>query len=565
MNRKYVFITGGVISALGKGIAAASIGAILESKGFSVSIQKVDPYLNIDPGTLSPIEHGEVYVTDDGIETDLDLGHYERFTSITTSKLNNVTTGQIYQNVINKERRGDYLGKTVQVIPHITDEIQDRIIACGKDVDVSIVEVGGTVGDIEGLPFLEAIRQFKRKLGKENICYIHLTLVPYSETAGEQKTKPTQNAVKTLRSYGIIPDILLCRSSESLNEDVKQKISLHCDLDIKNVISAPDVDCIYEVPIKFEEENLGDRIIERLSINVTDQSSQAPDPFLKSWRDLADKVKMISFSKVFKIVNVGIVGKYVKLIDAYKSLNEALIHAGVNNGIHVNIDWIEAEDIKNNLNSVERLEKCDCILVPGGFGSRGIEGKIFAASFARKNLIPYLGICLGFQVASIEFARNILGSLADSTEFCNTTPYPIIHLAKRWENTKGEVVKRNVKSNKGGTMRLGAYSCIVKSDTKAYKAYNKNLIHERHRHRYEFNNEYIKIFEENGFIISGFNPSGDHVEIIELESHPWFVCCQFHPEFKSRPFEPSPLFSHFLLAGSGFFDLKINKMEPSNS
>lgn len=542
---KYIFITGGVVSALGKGIAAAAIGALLEAKGFKVTIQKLDPYINVDPGTLSPFEHGEVYVTDDGCETDLDLGHYERFTSLVTSRVNNYTSGKIYFNVITKERRGDYLGHTVQVVPHVTDEIKEAIkSAAGQNnYDVVIVEVGGTVGDIEGLPFLEAIRQFRYDVGRENVLYIHLTLVPYVVSAGELKTKPTQHSVNSLRAIGIQPDILLCRADRPIPNSLKKKIALHCNLDFDSVISAHDVSTVYEVPINFKNEGLDLLIEKKLSLphRIGD---------ISLWEDVVYKIKNPKTE-----VNIAVVGKYVGLRDSYKSLNEALLHGGIANDAKVNILWINAEDIEKDGAKVH-LSEAHGILVPGGFGSRGVEGKIEAIRYARENKIPFFGICLGMQCAVIEVSRHLAGLRAHSTEFDPDTEHPVIYLMERWFNPKtNEYEIRTADSQKGGTMRLGAYPCVIKEDTRAFEAYKVKNISERHRHRYEFNNKYISILEEKGLVFSGTSPDGQLVEIVELKEHPWFLGCQFHPEFKSKPLKPHPLFRDFIRASL--------KMKPS--
>ncbi|MCS7203663.1 MAG: CTP synthase [Thermodesulfovibrio sp.] len=535
---KYIFITGGVVSALGKGIAAASIGALLEAKGFKVTLQKLDPYINVDPGTLSPFEHGEVYVTDDGCETDLDLGHYERFTNLVTSSVNNYTSGKIYFNVISKERRGDYLGHTVQVVPHITDEIKDAIKSTAKnsEYDVVIVEVGGTVGDIEGLPFLEAIRQFRYDVGRENVLYIHLTLVPYVKSAGELKTKPTQHSVNNLRAIGIQPDILLCRADRPIPPALKKKIALHCNLDFDSVISAHDVDTVYEVPLNFKKEGLDLLIEKKLSLphRVED---------LSLWEDVVYRIKNPKSE-----VNIAVVGKYIGLRDSYKSLNEALIHGGIANDTKINILWIDSENIEKD-GAKPYLREAHGVLVPGGFGTRGIEGKIEAIRYARENKIPFFGICLGMQCAVIEISRNLAKLKANSTEFDPDTENPVIYLMERWFDPRtGRYEIRSPESHKGGTMRLGAYPCIIKEGTKAYEAYKTKEISERHRHRYEFNNKYIPVLEEKGVVFSGTSPDGQLVEIIELREHPWFLGCQFHPEFKSKPFKPHPLFKAFISA-----------------
>ena len=533
---KYIFVTGGVVSALGKGIAAAATGALLEAKGLKVTLQKLDPYINVDPGTLSPFQHGEVYVTDDGAETDLDLGHYERFTSIRTSQANNFTTGKIYYNVITKERRGDYLGETVQVIPHITDEIKRAIKSVSDGYDVVIVEIGGTIGDIESLPFLEAIRQIRYDVGRENVLYIHLTLIPYIKTAGEIKTKPTQHSVKEIRGIGIQPDIILCRTEWPLPPDVKKKIAIHCNLDVDAVIAARDVDTIYEVPLMLHYEGLDHLISKKFNLNPI-------EPDLSPWKDIVRKIK-----EPKNEVTIAIVGKYTGLKDSYKSLMEALIHGGIANDARVNLQWIDSEEIE--VHGPERfLSEVDGILVPGGFGYRGIEGKVKAIQFAREKKIPYFGICLGMQCAVIEFARNVCGLSANSTEFDLNTKDPVIYLMERWYDYKKEGVEvRSESSHKGGTMRLGAYPCVLKEGTNALKAYGNKELSERHRHRYEFNNAYRGILTRHGLKISGLSPDGELVEMIEIEDHPWFVGCQFHPEFKSRPTDPHPLFRAFIEA-----------------
>ena len=534
-DTKFIFVTGGVISSLGKGLASASIGALLESRGLSVTIQKLDPYINVDPGTMNPFQHGEVFVTDDGAETDLDLGHYERFTSVKMGTDNNFTTGKIYYSVISKERRGDYLGGTVQVIPHITEEIKRSIRLVADGVDVVIVEIGGTIGDIESLPFLEAIRQFKTDAGKENVIYIHLTLVPYIATAGEVKTKPTQHSVKELRSIGIQPDILLCRTDRYLSKDIKAKIALFCNVGVDAVITAKDVESIYEVPLIFHGEGLDDKIIELLNIWTR-------APRLEAWEDLVRRIKNPGHS-----VKIAIVGKYTNLIESYKSLNEALYHGGFSNDCRVSLFFIDSENIDGN-NCGKILADADGILVPGGFGSRGVEGKICAARYARENKVPYFGICLGMQIAVIEYARNVAGMAgAHSSEFDEKTPFPVIYLMLSWYDEKTKAIqKRDIASEKGGTMRLGAYPCVLKEGTLAYSAYDAGEISERHRHRYEFNNEFKNKLEAKGLCVSGTSPSGDLVEIVEIKDHPWFLGCQFHPEFKSRPMKTHPLFKSFI-------------------
>jgi CTP synthase len=536
-NTKFIFVTGGVLSSLGKGLASASIGALLESRGLTVTIQKLDPYINVDPGTMNPFQHGEVFVTDDGAETDLDLGHYERFTSATMGQNNNFTSGKIYYSVISKERRGDYLGGTVQVIPHITDEIKDCIKRLANGVDVVIVEIGGTVGDIESLPFLEAIRQFRTDVGKENVIYIHLTLVPFIATSGEVKTKPTQHSVKELRSIGIQPDILLCRTDRFLSKDIKAKIALFCNVGVDAVITAKDVGCIYEVPMVFHHEGLDGKIVELLNI-----WTRAPK--LDHWNDLVAR-----FKDPQNEVTIAIVGKYVNLTESYKSLNEALHHGGVANSCKVKLSFVDSEKIDEE-SCPSLLNTADGILVPGGFGSRGIAGKICAARYARLNRTPYFGICLGMQTAVIEYARHVAGiEKANSSEFDELTPDPVIYLMTEWfDERTGTVQRRDTSSDKGATMRLGAYPCRLAQDSLARRAYREENISERHRHRYEFNNAYRGVLEEKGLFISGESPSGDLVEIVELRDHPWFLGCQFHPEFKSRPMIPHPLFREFIRA-----------------
>ncbi len=540
-NTKFIFVTGGVLSSLGKGLASAAIGALLESRGLTVTIQKLDPYINVDPGTMNPFQHGEVFVTDDGAETDLDLGHYERFTKAKLGRDNNFTTGKIYHAVITKERRGDYLGGTVQVIPHITDEIKKSIELVASGIDIVIVEIGGTIGDIESLPFLEAIRQFKADVGKDNVLYIHLTLVPFIPTAGEVKTKPTQHSVKELRSIGIQPDILLCRTDRYLSEDIKSKIALFCNVSSDAVITAKDVECIYEVPLIFHKEGLDEKIVEMLSI-----WTRAPQ--LEDWGRI---VKSLKEPELF--VTIAIVGKYVNLTESYKSLNEALVHGGIPNDCRVNLIFVDSEKIEEN-NCKQIFADVDGILVPGGFGSRGIEGKIYAAQYARESRVPFFGICLGMQIAVVEFARNVADMAgAHSQEFDEKTPYPVIYLMIEWYDDKtGTVQRRDIASDKGGTMRLGAYPCIMKKETFAYQAYVVSEISERHRHRYEFNNAFKDRLEGKGLIISGTSPNGELVEIIEIKDHPWFLGCQFHPEFKSRPMEPHPLFREFIRASLAY-------------
>jgi len=534
-NTKFIFVTGGVVSSLGKGLASAAIGALLESRGLTVTIQKLDPYINVDPGTMNPFQHGEVFVTDDGAETDLDLGHYERFTTAKLGRDNNFTTGKIYYSVINKERKGAYLGGTVQVIPHITDEIKNSIRLVAGGVDVVIVEIGGTIGDIESLPFLEAIRQFKVDAGKENVIYIHLTLVPYIATAGEVKTKPTQHSVKELRSIGIQPDILLCRTDRFLSKSIKDKIALFCNVSTDAVITAKDVDCIYEVPLFFHQEGLDDKIVELLNI-----WTRAPK--LQVWENIVRKLKEPEHS-----VTIAIVGKYTDLTESYKSLNEALYHGGISNDCKVNLEFIDSEKITDD-NCREILGTADGILVPGGFGPRGIKGKICAAKYAREQLVPFFGICLGMHIAVIEFSRNVAGlEYAHSAEFDKNTTDPVIYLMSEWYDYRTKTIqKRDVNSDKGGSMRLGRLSLLHKRRTLAHLAYNKIDISERHRHRYEFNNIYMERLEEKGLVVSGTSPDKELVEIIEVKEHPWFLGCQFHPEFKSRPMAPHPLFTDFI-------------------
>ena len=526
MKTKFIFVTGGVLSSLGKGLAAASISALLECRGLKVTNQKLDPYINVDPGTMSPFQHGEVFVTDDGAETDLDLGHYERFCSTCMGKSNNLTTGQVYYSVITKERRGDYLGKTVQVIPHITNEIKDYIRKTAAGFDVSIVEIGGTVGDIESLPFLEAIRQFRNEAGRENSIFIHLTWVPLIKTAGEVKTKPTQHSVKALREIGIQPDILLCRTENFLSEEIKSKIALFCNVEVNSVFTAKDVNCIYEVPLIFHREGLDAKIVELLNI-------WTGQPKLEVWEYVVNR-----FNNPPNEVCIGIVGKYVNLTDSYKSLNEALVHGGIANNCRVTLKFIDSEKIEAEGLGTS-LDDVDAILVPGGFGIRGIEGMILAVQRAREKKIPFFGICLGMQMAVVEYARNICGlNKANSSEFDPATPYPVIDLLPE---------QRNVKE-KGASMRLGAWPCVVEPDSFAFAAYEQKKISERHRHRYEFNNDYKKTLTDKGLRITGISPDGRLAEIVEIKDHPWFLGCQFHPEFKSRPIKPHPLFGSFIEA-----------------
>tara|TARA_B100000989_G_scaffold299060_1_gene292699 strand:+ start:14143 stop:15792 length:1650 start_codon:yes stop_codon:yes gene_type:complete len=533
---KYIFITGGVVSSLGKGIAAASLAAILESRGLKVTIIKLDPYINVDPGTMSPFQHGEVFVTEDGAETDLDLGHYERFIRRTTTQFNNFTTGRIYSNVISKERRGDYLGATVQVIPHITDEIKHSIISGTDDVDVALVEIGGTVGDIESLPFLEAIRQMRVNLGAANALFIHLTLVPYLGTAGEIKTKPTQHSVKELRSIGIQPDILICRSEMPLPEIERAKIALFTNVEERAVVSLPDLPSIYGIPIALFKQGLDQIVVERLQL-----SAKKAD--LSEWQGVVD-AELASRDKV----TIGMVGKYVNLADAYKSLNEALKHGGIKNRTKVDIRYIDAEDLEGD-NGTQVLTDLDAILVPGGFGERGTEGKILAAKYARENNVPYLGICLGLQVAIIDYARHVAGMEgAHSTEFDTETAYPVVGLITEWTTDDGAVERRSRDSDLGGTMRLGGYECHLQKGTLSHKLYGKSDVVERHRHRYEVNSNLVPDLEAAGLVVSGRSADGNLVEMIELKDHPWFIACQSHPEFTSTPRDGHPLFSGFIAA-----------------
>lgn len=523
---KFIFVTGGVISSLGKGLAAASIGGLLESRGLKVTLLKMDPYINVDPGTMNPFQHGEVFVTEDGAETDLDLGHYERYVSTPLSRKNSFTTGQVYDTVIARERRGDYLGGTVQVIPHITDEIKQRILAAAAGFDVAICEVGGTVGDIESLPFLEAIRQFRWDWGREHVLYIHLTLVPYIAAAGELKTKPTQHSVKELTSVGIQPDILLCRTDRYLDPKVKAKIAHFCNVDENAVITAKDVECIYEVPLVFHQEGLDERIVEKLNM-------WTGAPNLSKWEKIAQ-----TFKNPRERVRIAMVGKYVNLLDAYKSINEALAHGGFANECRVEVDHVDSEQLEGGI-VPEAVRRADGLLVPMGFGQRGTEGKIVAVRYAREEGVPFFGICFGMQMAVIEFARNVCGLRnANSTEVDPATPHPVIALM---DQQRGVV-------QKGGTMRLGAYPCVLQDGSLAARLYGKKRISERHRHRYEFNNAYREICAAKGMVFSGLSPDGELVEIIELRNHPWFIGVQFHPEFKSRPFDCHPLFKGFIRA-----------------
>ncbi len=534
---KFIFVTGGVLSSLGKGLASAAIGALLESRGLTVTFQKLDPYINVDPGTMNPFQHGEVYVTDDGAETDLDMGHYERYTNAVMNQKNNYTSGRIYYSVIMKERRGEYLGGTVQVIPHITDEIKAAVLQLDGSVDVAIIEIGGTVGDIEGLPFIEAIRQLRGDLGKEYSLYIHLTLVPYIKTAGEVKTKPTQHSVRELRADGIQPDILVCRTEVPLEDSLKAKIALFCNVAPDAVITAIDVDTIYELPLYLHREGLDSKILELLNI-------WTGQPNIEPWKELVHNIKNPQTE-----VTIAITGKYVDLTESYKSLHEALVHGGLANHTKVNLKYISAEDLESK-NAASLLEGCSGILVPGGFGKRGVEGKIKAINFARENKIPFFGICLGMQLAVVEFARNVLKlAKANSVEMDATTPDPVIFLIKEWFDYRtDELQVRDEESDMGGTLRLGAYPCVLKKKTNSFTAYGTEEISERHRHRYEFNNDYRDELEKNGLVISGTSPDNNLVEIVEIADHPWFLGCQFHPEFKAKPMKPHPLFRDFISA-----------------
>jgi CTP synthase len=526
MEKKFIFVTGGVVSSLGKGLASASIGCLLESRGFSVNLLKFDPYLNVDPGTMSPYQHGEVYVTDDGAETDLDLGHYERYTHCELSRKNNLTTGRISETIIQKERRGDYLGKTVQVIPHVTNEIKAAVRRVSETVDVTIVEIGGTVGDIESLPFLEAIRQMRQEVGRENSLFIHLTLVPFIPTAGELKTKPTQHSVKELLEIGIQADILLCRTDRFLSPDMKAKIALFCNVSEHAVITAKDVESVYEVPLVLAAEGLDEEIVRHLHLPKSERR-------MDDWKALIERVH-----NPIDEVNIGVVGKYVELEDAYKSLREALVHGGLVHNLRTRINWIEAQSLEDGKEPA-KLRQFDGILVPGGFGKRGIPGMIRAIQFAREEKVPYFGICLGMQCAVIEYALNVCGlKAANSTEFDSNTPYPVIYKLRDLLGI----------DTIGGTMRLGAYPADLKQSSLASRIYGSNLISERHRHRYEFNRQFEKALTENGLIISGVSPDKNFVEIVELTDHPWFLGCQFHPEFKSKPLAPHPLFASFISA-----------------
>lgn len=542
-STKFIFITGGVLSSLGKGITASALGALLEARGLTVTFQKLDPYLNVDPGTMSPFQHGEVYVLDDGTETDLDLGHYERFCSVTLDKASNYTSGKIWFSVIEKERRGEYLGQTVQVVPHITNEIKDVIMQLKSKADVAIIEIGGTVGDIEAQPFYEAIRQLRLELDKEDTLLVHVTHVPYLKSSKELKTKPTQHSVKELRKVGLVPDILVCRAERKLNDGLKKKIAMFCSVHPQCVISAVDCHNIYEVVLKMHSEGLDQCVINRLNMWTA-------KPNLEKWKDFIKVAK----SKNKPIVKLAMVGKYVALTESYKSLNEALYHAAIANDIALETTYIDSEKTRGG-DLKQLLAEHHGILVPGGFGRRGIEGKIEAIQYARENNVPYLGICLGMQLAVIEFARNVAGiEGADSEEFNASVKEPVVHLAKEWFNYRtGQIEKRDKHSALGATMRLGAYPCCLEENTLAREIYNTEQVSERHRHRYEFNNKYMSALEEKGLIYSGLSPDKELVEIVEIKDHPWFIGCQFHPEFKSKPFKPHPLFVSFIQA------LKNNK------
>ncbi len=545
---RYIFITGGVVSSLGKGITSASLGAILEARGLDVTLLKLDPYINVDPGTMSPFQHGEVYVTEDGTETDLDLGHYERFVRTKMRKKNNFTTGLIYQNVIQKERRGDYLGATVQVIPHITDEIKHYIKKGASNSDIAMVEIGGTVGDIESQPFLEAIRQLRIELGPESTLFIHLTLVPYIAAVGEIKTKPTQHSVKELRSIGIQPDCLICRTDQIIPENVKKKIALFTNVEESAIISAIDVDSIYKIPKVLHEQNLDEIVIKKFNLDL-------PQANLTEWHNVVDAIDNSDNE-----VNIAMVGKYIGLADSYKSLSEALIHAGIKTRTKINIVYVDSEEIEKN--GSECLQNVDAILVPGGFGNRGIEGKISTVKYARENRLPYLGICLGMQVAVIEIARNLAGlKNSDSTEFNKNTDHPVIALITEWQDANGTQEKRSKGSDLGGTMRLGGQDCKLIEGSLVRDLYKSDSVVERHRHRYEFNNKYKEKLESVGMSIAGYSVDEELVEIIEIPKHPWFVGCQFHPEFTSTPRDGHPLFTSFIEAALKYkeSDLRVPK------
>ncbi|MFL2706215.1 MAG: CTP synthase [Gammaproteobacteria bacterium] len=545
-STKFIFVTGGVVSSLGKGITSASLGALLESRGVDVTIMKLDPYINLDPGTMSPFQHGEVFVTEDGSETDLDLGHYERFIKSKMSKSNNFTTGQVYETVLRKERRGDYLGGTVQVIPHITDEIKRRILEGSKNSEIAIIEIGGTVGDIESQPFLEAIRQMKIELDSFRTLFIHLTLVPFIAVAGEIKTKPTQRSVKEMLSHGLQPDILICRSEKELSDEARKKIALFTNVQKNSVISMPDVESIYKIPIQLNLQEVDEIIAERMNL-------KCKKPQLKEWKRVTE-----AHTNPTNEVTIAMVGKYMDLKDAYKSLNEALVHGGIQHELKIQIKYIDSETVEpKNVKKV--LKDVDAILVPGGFGTRGIEGMITSAEYARESGIPYLGICLGMQVAVIEFARNVLNLKgANSSEFDKDTDYPVIGLISEWVNSKGRIEKRDENSDLGGTMRLGAQECKLSGNSLTSSLYGKNIIQERHRHRYEVNNNYLEEIESGGLNVVGTSKEKNLVEVVEITDHPWFVGCQFHPEFTSNPIDGHPLFKGFISAANHRRQARLN-------
>jgi len=540
---KYIFVTGGVVSSLGKGIAASAIGCLLESRGLRVTLQKCDPYLNVDPGTMSPFQHGEVFVTDDGAETDLDLGHYERFTYAKLTQDNNITSGRIYERIIAKERRGDFLGKTVQVIPHVTDEIKAAIRKVSRDVDVAIIEIGGTVGDIESLPFLEAIRQMRHEVGRQNAVFVHVTLVPWIAAAGELKTKPTQHSVKELRAIGIQPDLLLCRTEVALSRELRNKIALFCDVDSEAVIAARDVDTVYRVPVNFAREGVDEIILRYLGVEAAPRD-------LTAWEEMLVRMRSPQAE-----VTIGVVGKYVDYEDSYKSLKEALLHGGLKHGLHVNVEWVEAEKI-TRAGADRRLGGLDGILVPGGFGERGIDGMLEAIRYARERKVPYFGICLGMQTMVIEFARHVCGlTESHSTEFDPATPHRLFFKLRELKGVE----------DLGGTMRLGAWPCGLKPGSLARQAYGADHISERHRHRYEFNRDYEQTLAEHGMAVTGVTPDGDYVEICELRDHPWYLGCQFHPEFKSKPLAPHPLFTAFVGAAGQYAQRRLSRREKEEA
>jgi len=545
MTTKYIFITGGVVSSLGKGIASASLATLLESRGLNITMLKLDPYINVDPGTMSPFQHGEVFVTNDGAETDLDLGHYERFVRIQLGKKNNFTAGRVYENVIERERRGDYLGATVQIIPHITNEIKELMMAGVEGADVALVEIGGTAGDIESLPFLEAIRQMSLDVGRENTLFVHLTLLPYIKVAGELKTKPTQHSVKELRGIGIQPDILICRSEQELPEAERKKIALFTNVEESSVFTSLDVDTIYKVPQALHEQGLDNVVVRKLGLDCKDAD-------LSEWNSVVSKLNSPTHS-----VDIAMVGKYMDLTEAYKSLSESLLHAGIHTQTKVNIHYFDSEEIEKS--GADCLSEMSAILVPGGFGNRGVEGKIATVKYARENKVPYLGICLGMQVAVIEYARHMadMGD-ANSTEFNEDTPYPVVGLITEWQEEDGSVQTRDEDSNLGGTMRLGGQECALVKDTNAREIYGKEVITERHRHRYEVNNQLISKIEKAGLTISGRSIDGTLVEMVEIKDHPWFVACQFHPEFTSSPRDGHPLFESFIKAASKAHNLILS-------